>query len=135
MGDKFVVGDKSGLVVDWSPEQTVPHPDPQWREFGSRTLARMRRHALRCAPWQHEEIWFWAASTDVGRRWLEGEIEYWHQRMNERDKQIAKHLRRRPILEPGDDVEYENDYEEDLPFTEQLRRREKRDWIADRFRP
>lgn len=122
-------------MSDWTPGHTTPHPESSWREWGDRTLRRMRENGFEHAPWNHLQIWFWAASTDAGRAWLEREIEYWHGRMNERARDIYKTRRRKPLLEPGALVEYVDDEEAMLPFTEQLHRREKRDWMDSRFVP
>ncbi len=114
------------LDWDWDPRTTVPHPDSEWRDRGLAVLRRMEKHAIYSAAWQISEIWSWAARTDAGRVWIEREILFWENRMNQRDLGVRRTKRRGPILKPGDQPEYVDQVFE--LFTEELRAREKEEF-------
>jgi hypothetical protein len=54
-----------------------PTLDPVLKARARAVWVRMRARSLWHAPWHHEEIWWWAGSTEAGQVWLKKEVEYW----------------------------------------------------------
>lgn len=103
----YVDSQHAGVLTGELKNPDAPHPDEKWRLRSRKVYLDARKH-LGCEhmPWQHQEIWLWAASCSQGQDWLEAAIEFWEKEIPKQRRIMARRRERLRVRQGHAESEY-----------------------------